>query len=319
MYYFHENIDGFSNTPPTVITGTTQKYPTDGNPQTGTPATDWPAWMAYVLVEELLNVLQAAGITPDAGQQNQVATAIQSLITTSAGDPLNYNSGIQVSYVSASTIQIGTGACRSDDNTATISISSPLTAQITVLGTNGLDAGVEDNATHYYIWAIYNPTTDITAALLSTSFSTPTLPAGYTKKALLGAVYNNACGNFLPFDHLPTLGFFTFRTGPQFIAGATPMVWTNYTAPEIPPIAKAGAFEFQPSYTTSASTAIWANKGGLSTGTDTTQVKLIGLGRGTTAEIQVCNALLPVVNQQIQLLGNTVNFTISGRCWGWYL
>lgn len=62
-----------------------------------------------------------------------------------------------------------------------------LTADITVNGANGLDTGAAASSTWYYLWAISNGTT--TALLISTSSTAPTMPGGYTHKALISAVY----------------------------------------------------------------------------------------------------------------------------------
>lgn len=51
-------------------------------------------------------------------------------------------------------------------------------------GANGLDTGSLAANTGYFLWVISNGTT--TAALASLSVSAPTMPAGYTYKALLG-------------------------------------------------------------------------------------------------------------------------------------
>lgn len=72
-----------------------------------------------------------------------------------------------------------------------------LTVDITASGANGLDTGAEANSTWYYVWAIYDGTNK--RGLISTSSTAPTMPSGYTYKALVGAVYNSAGGNFLDF------------------------------------------------------------------------------------------------------------------------
>jgi len=74
-----------------------------------------------------------------------------------------------------------------------------ITVDITVGGANGLDTGVEANDTWYYLWLIYNPSTQTTAGLLSVSSTSPTLPSGYTKKRLIGAVRNDNSSDFLEF------------------------------------------------------------------------------------------------------------------------
>jgi len=70
------------------------------------------------------------------------------------------------------------------------------TLDITVSGANGLDTGSEAISTWYYIWAI-GKLDGTVAGLFSTSSSAPTMPSGYTFKALVGAIYNNSSGDFI--------------------------------------------------------------------------------------------------------------------------
>lgn len=72
-----------------------------------------------------------------------------------------------------------------------------LTIDITASGANGLDTGSEASNTWYYIWVIYNGTT--AAGLISTSSTAPTMPSGYTYKALVGAVRNDGSSDFIDF------------------------------------------------------------------------------------------------------------------------
>jgi len=72
-----------------------------------------------------------------------------------------------------------------------VSLTAELSGSLT--GANALDAGTEAADAWYYIWAIWNGTT--LASLFSVSATAPTLPAGYTHKALLGAIYNDAGSN----------------------------------------------------------------------------------------------------------------------------
>ncbi len=74
-----------------------------------------------------------------------------------------------------------------------------LTVDITTSGANGLDAGSEAGTTAYYVWAIHNSTTDTVAGLLSTSATSPTMPAGYDSKRLIGYCYNDASSNLVDF------------------------------------------------------------------------------------------------------------------------
>lgn len=70
--------------------------------------------------------------------------------------------------------------------------SVDLTVDITASGANGLDIGVEAVSTWYYLWVVYNATTSTAAGILSASATAPTLPAGYTYRALVGAIRNDA-------------------------------------------------------------------------------------------------------------------------------
>lgn len=63
-------------------------------------------------------------------------------------------------------------------------------------GANGLDTGVSAASTLYYIWVIWDGTT--TAGLFSLSSTSPTMPAGYTHKALVGAQFADATVNKYP-------------------------------------------------------------------------------------------------------------------------
>jgi hypothetical protein len=75
--------------------------------------------------------------------------------------------------------------------------SVSLTVAITSNGANGLDTGAEASSTWYYLWVIYNGST--VAGLISASSTAPTLPSGYTYKALVGAVFNNSGSDFTRF------------------------------------------------------------------------------------------------------------------------
>jgi hypothetical protein len=62
---------------------------------------------------------------------------------------------------------------------------------------NALDTGAEAADKWYYIWLIYNGTT--VAGLFSVSATTPSLPSGYTYKALVGVVLNGTGSDFFNF------------------------------------------------------------------------------------------------------------------------
>lgn len=72
--------------------------------------------------------------------------------------------------------------------------SQDLTIDATSTGANGLDTGSLANTTWYYVYIISNGTT--TAALLSTSATSPTMPTGYTYKYRVGAIITGGAATF---------------------------------------------------------------------------------------------------------------------------
>jgi hypothetical protein len=64
-------------------------------------------------------------------------------------------------------------------------------------GANGRDAGSMAANTWYAVWIIHNPTTNTTAAMLSTSATSPTMPSGYTYKHRVGWVRTRAAATTL--------------------------------------------------------------------------------------------------------------------------
>lgn len=85
---------------------------------------------------------------------------------------------------------------------AFIVTSVDVTIDITAAGANGLDAGAEGASDWYTIWVIRDTTNSLTRGLLSITFDVatgPTMPANYTYRRLVGAVYNDASSNFVNF------------------------------------------------------------------------------------------------------------------------
>jgi len=62
-------------------------------------------------------------------------------------------------------------------------------------GAGGLDTGTVAADTIYYMFAIYNPTTDFADGLFSLSSASPTLPSGYTKFRRIAALMTDGSAN----------------------------------------------------------------------------------------------------------------------------
>lgn len=117
-----------------------------------------------------------------------------------------------------------------------------LQIDITVGGVNGLDTGAEAGSTWYYIWVIWNGAT--ASGLFSLSSTAPTMPGGYTHKALVGAVRNGAPGgvatDFMRFWQagnrvwIPDVAIFTGKAGTTtyaLLAGADLTAFQAAAAP----------------------------------------------------------------------------------------
>ena len=70
-----------------------------------------------------------------------------------------------------------------------------VTPNITASGANGLDTGAEGSSRFYFVWVIAKADGTV-AGLLSESATAPTMPATYTFKALVSAVYNSVGSAF---------------------------------------------------------------------------------------------------------------------------
>lgn len=75
-----------------------------------------------------------------------------------------------------------------------LATSVSLSNTITGTGANGLDTGTLTVQNFYYVYAIFNPSTNTLASLVSLSPSSPTLPSGYTFFMRVGAVFYATTG-----------------------------------------------------------------------------------------------------------------------------
>jgi hypothetical protein len=113
-----------------------------------------------------------------------------------------------------------------------------VTADITASGANGLDTGAEANSTWYYGWVIAKAD-GTKAALLSTSSSAPTMPSGYTYKALVSAVRNNSGGNFIAYRQFGNRVYYEGAQNALTSTTITTVETTLSVASQVPSIASA--------------------------------------------------------------------------------
>lgn len=103
-------------------------------------------------------------------------------------------------------------------------------------GTNagGLDTGTVAADTFYYLFAIYNPTTQTSDALFSASKTSPTLPSGYTKKKYVGCVLTNGSDNLVGFRQIGNLFRYTSLVVDLYVQ--TPSTTGALATITVPPI-----------------------------------------------------------------------------------
>ena len=99
-----------------------------------------------------------------------------------------------------------------DDGGDVIETTANLTLDCTTVGINGLDAGALGASTWYAIYLIKQPGGDV-ASLASTSFTAPTLPAGYVFKRIVGAIRTDGSSNFQRIEQVDRYVVYTGISG----------------------------------------------------------------------------------------------------------
>lgn len=114
--------------------------------------------------------------------------------------PNPYPTGLSVRYVSATQVIIDSGKCWDSTSTFNMTVDSSITVNAQAHGVNGLDQGALANNTLYHIHLISSSLNSIKmAAILSTSASSPLMPAGYDLNKIVGFVATDGSGNFIKF------------------------------------------------------------------------------------------------------------------------
>ena len=110
-------------------------------------------------------------------------------------------SGFKLTWVSAAlkTVSMSLGRARSDDDLIDIISSGSITINLSASGANGLDTGAVASSTTYAIWVIATPNGGTVRGLASTSFTSPTMPSGYSRRTLVGFVITDGSSNIREF------------------------------------------------------------------------------------------------------------------------
>lgn len=144
--------------------------------------------------DELAAVQATLGVNPHTGYATVAArlNAIESAIANLDGPMID----LRASRSGALTVAISWGLL---SIAGYVSKNFSQTCNLGATGVNGLDTGAAANNTWYYLFGIYNPSSNLTATLASLSSSSPTLPSGYTKFRRIGAV-RNVTAALIPFN-----------------------------------------------------------------------------------------------------------------------
>ena len=118
-------------------------------------------------------------------QLNTPTKSVSGLILSNAADTAN-------------DITIGTGFAIDSTGMYKLELKSALTKQLDVLftvpetNTGGRDTGSYTASSEYFVWLIRRDSDGLVSAIISLSKTSPTMPSGYTYKALLRGVRTNA-------------------------------------------------------------------------------------------------------------------------------
>jgi len=114
----------------------------------------------------------------------------------SMGFQNNFINGMvcHVEYFSHRSVQVQPGVCRSSNAEVSIYFGTPKVASLDEIGPNGRDHDVIPSTGWYYVFAISQENPVNVATLLSKSFDSPSLPAGYKYFRRVCSVYFDFAG-----------------------------------------------------------------------------------------------------------------------------
>jgi hypothetical protein len=169
-------------------TGTPQ-YATDGNPVTNIPGTVWPAYWLNGLMQELMAILVAGGITPNRNVYTQLRDALQGMfspgqsVSSYAGGYIKFPKvggvALILQWVSYSLTLSNTTNCPSGAVWGFGTVTWPITFPTGVIGNgNGGAAwvGIENNNNGQYAFASVQALTPTNGIVYHNSWNTSAMP-----------------------------------------------------------------------------------------------------------------------------------------------
>ena len=142
------------------------------------------------------HTLKKAGLTHNGAQENEDDSQYYDALLSRIVQPLLNSNRILLTWNASGTeIDFSAAVMVFDDGSgfaptpAYTKLLSGLSAWAAGDTNEGLDTGALTFPTWYFCYAIYNPTTKLADYLFTANLGSPALPAGYTKKEYIGAVY----------------------------------------------------------------------------------------------------------------------------------
>ena len=189
---------------------------------------------------------------------------------------LNSAKSLSIAWASNTTISMTAAEIILENSSSQVhkSISVSWSLNSATTGAGGLDTGSIANNSWYYIYDIYNGTTD--AGIMSLSSTGPTLPSGYTfSSGPIGAALTDSSGHFIGFKQKGKLWQYVVGSNlsalPILASGSNGNVWTATSVTGVVPTSIAasiqvGAFAIPGSNTTVAPNGNYSTSFGSGTG-----------------------------------------------------
>lgn len=178
----------------------------DEDTASGTVGSLIPSAWGNAVTDELLGVIKAAGLVPSETDLNQLVKAIRGLTSSPVGSVRNGRMNIAAQSASgtftADEVIVSTALGGQSYRLANFAKTINLAAAV---GAGGMDAGTAPVTGFVAIYAIYNPTTKVSALLATNAtaakvgeiYGGGNMPAGYTASALLTVVPTGSTSQFL--------------------------------------------------------------------------------------------------------------------------
>lgn len=112
--------------------------------------------------------------------------------------PWQYVNGLRIKYNATTSLKVETGSILDSTGVYQMDLDTETTVDATASGLNGLDSGSLAASTVYAVFVVGDPVTQqATGCMISTSYTAPLMPFGYSAFALVGYIATDASSHFL--------------------------------------------------------------------------------------------------------------------------